>query len=52
MCRVRRIWDPYQLATLPGYQSVSDANVREKFEAAWKVKISSKPGLKSVGNAR
>jgi predicted molibdopterin-dependent oxidoreductase YjgC len=35
-------------ATLPGYQSVSDATVREKFEKAWKVPIDPKPGLKSV----
>jgi formate dehydrogenase alpha subunit len=35
-------------ATLPGYQPVTDAKVREKFEKAWKVKISPKPGLKSI----
>ena len=35
-------------ATLPGYQSISDANAREKFEKAWKVTISPKPGLKSI----
>jgi len=35
-------------ATLPGYQPVSDAKSREKFEKAWGVKISPKPGLKSV----
>ena len=35
-------------ATLPGYQPVSDEKVRSKFEQAWKVKISPKPGLKSV----
>jgi formate dehydrogenase major subunit/formate dehydrogenase alpha subunit len=35
-------------ATLPGYQPVSDADVRAKFEAAWGVKINPKPGLKSV----
>lgn len=35
-------------ATLPGYQPVSDAKSREKFETAWNVKISAKPGLKSV----
>jgi formate dehydrogenase alpha subunit len=35
-------------ATLPGYQSVVDPKVREKFENAWKVTISPKPGLKSI----
>jgi formate dehydrogenase major subunit/formate dehydrogenase alpha subunit len=35
-------------ATLPGYQPVTDANAREKFEKAWNVSISPKPGLKSV----
>ena len=35
-------------ATLPGYQSVTDEKAREKFEKAWNVKISPKPGLKSV----
>jgi len=35
-------------ATLPGYQSVTDPKSREKFEDAWKVKISPKPGLKSI----
>jgi formate dehydrogenase alpha subunit len=35
-------------ATLPGYQPVTDANVREKFERAWNVRISPKPGLKSI----
>jgi len=35
-------------ATLPGYQSVANEKVREKFEKAWNVKISPKPGLKSV----
>jgi formate dehydrogenase alpha subunit len=35
-------------ATLPGYQSVTDAKAREKFEKAWNVKISPKPGLKSI----
>jgi formate dehydrogenase major subunit/formate dehydrogenase alpha subunit len=35
-------------ATLPGYQSVTDSKVREKFEKAWNVKISPSPGLKSV----
>jgi formate dehydrogenase alpha subunit len=35
-------------ATLPGYQSVTNPELREKFERAWNVKISPKPGLKSV----
>ena len=35
-------------ATLPGYQSVTDEKVREKFGKAWNIKISPKPGLKSV----
>jgi formate dehydrogenase alpha subunit len=35
-------------ATLPGYQSVSDPKVREKFEKAWGRSIKSSPGLKSV----
>lgn len=35
-------------ATLPGYQSVTDKKVREKFKAAWNVEIKKKPGLKSV----
>ncbi len=35
-------------ATLPGYQPVTNEKVREKFEKAWNVKISSKPGLKSI----
>ncbi len=35
-------------ATLPGYQPVSNPEVREKFEKAWNVKISPKAGLKSV----
>ena len=35
-------------ATLPGYQPVTNAKAREKFEKAWGVKISDKPGLKSV----
>jgi formate dehydrogenase alpha subunit len=35
-------------ATLPGYQPVADAKVREKFEKAWKVKISPRAGLKSI----
>ena len=35
-------------ATLPGYQSVADAKARDKFEKAWNVKISPKPGLKSI----
>lgn len=30
---------------LPGYQSLSDPGVIEKFERAWKVKVSPKPGL-------
>jgi len=30
---------------LPGYQSLSDQGVIEKFERAWKVKISPEPGL-------
>lgn len=30
---------------LPGYQSLSDQGVIEKFEQAWKVKISPEPGL-------
>ncbi len=34
--------------TLPGYQSVTDPVLREKFEKAWDVKIKDKPGLKSV----
>jgi formate dehydrogenase major subunit/formate dehydrogenase alpha subunit len=33
---------------LPGYQSVTDAAVRAKFEKAWGVPISPKVGLKSV----
>ena len=35
-------------ATLPGYQSVTNPALREKFEKAWGVKIKDKPGLKSV----
>jgi len=35
-------------ATLPGYQSVTDEKVREKFEKAWSVPLSPKVGLKSV----
>lgn len=35
-------------STLPGYQSVTSQDVRTKFEKAWGVKISPKPGLKSV----
>jgi formate dehydrogenase (NADP+) alpha subunit len=35
-------------ATLPGYQPVTDSQCREKFEKAWSVAISPKPGLKSV----
>ncbi len=38
---------PYP-ASLPGYQSVLDPKVREKFEAAWGVKLHPKAGLKSV----
>jgi len=30
---------------LPGYQSVDDPEVRARFEAAWKVKLPSNPGL-------
>ena len=29
----------------PGYQSVSDVQIAEKFEKAWKVKLPAKPGL-------
>ncbi|MGA2230092.1 MAG: formate dehydrogenase subunit alpha [Tepidisphaeraceae bacterium] len=32
-------------ATLPGYQSVNDPAVREKFEAAWRVKLPTSKGL-------
>lgn len=35
-------------ATFPGYQPVADDKVRQKFEKAWNVKISTKAGLKSV----
>lgn len=35
-------------ATLPGYQSVTNPALREKFEKAWGVKIKDTPGLKSV----
>ena len=35
-------------ATLPGYQSIADPKVREKFGKMWGVTISDKPGLKSV----
>lgn len=35
-------------ATLPGYQSVTNPELRGKFEKAWNVQISPKPGLKSV----
>jgi formate dehydrogenase alpha subunit len=35
-------------ATLPGYQSVTNPELRAKFEKAWGVKIKDKPGLKSV----
>jgi formate dehydrogenase alpha subunit len=34
--------------TLPGYQSISEAEVRGKFEEAWGRKIKKYPGLKSV----
>ena len=32
----------------PGYQKVDNAAVREKFEAAWGVKLNPKPGLKAT----
>ncbi|MEA2045188.1 MAG: formate dehydrogenase subunit alpha [Euryarchaeota archaeon] len=32
----------------PGYQSVSDAGVREKFERAWGVSLSHRPGLTAM----
>lgn len=35
-------------ATFPGYQPVADDKVREKFEKAWNVIISTEAGLKSV----
>lgn len=35
-------------ATLPGYQSVADPAVRDKFEKAWGRPIKKVPGLKSV----
>jgi formate dehydrogenase alpha subunit len=35
-------------ATLPGYQSVTDQKVRDKFEKAWGRKIKKEPGLKSI----
>ncbi|MFT5697356.1 MAG: formate dehydrogenase alpha subunit [Desulforhopalus sp.] len=35
-------------ATLPGYQSVMDEKVREKFGKAWNVPIRKEPGLKSI----
>jgi formate dehydrogenase major subunit/formate dehydrogenase alpha subunit len=35
-------------ATLPGYQPVTDANARAKFQKAWNITISPRPGLKSV----
>ena len=35
-------------STLPGYQSVTDPKVREKFEKAWGVPVPEKIGLKSV----
>jgi len=33
---------------LPGYQSVSDAKVRKKFEECWKVSLPTDPGLTAV----
>jgi len=33
---------------LPGYQPITDPEVRAKFEKAWKVPIKPEPGLKSV----
>lgn len=35
-------------STLPGYQSVTDPDIRAKFEKAWGVPLSPKAGLKSV----
>lgn len=35
-------------ATFPGYQSITDAKAREKFEKAWGVPMSPEIGLKSV----
>lgn len=35
-------------ATLPGYQSVADEKIRDKFENAWGKKIKKEAGLKSV----
>ncbi len=35
-------------ATLPGYQSVTDEKIRDKFEKAWGRKIKKEPGLTSV----
>lgn len=35
-------------ATLPGYQSVTDPDIRAKFEKLWGVALSPKVGLKSV----
>ncbi len=35
-------------ATLPGYQSVADEKIRDKFEKAWGRKIKKEAGLKSV----
>ena len=35
-------------ATLPGYQSVMDEKIREKFGKAWNVDIRKDPGLKSI----
>ena len=32
----------------PGYQKVDNPEVRDKFEQAWKVKLSAKPGLKAT----
>lgn len=32
-------------ATLPGYQSVNDPDVRQKFETAWRVKLPTNKGL-------
>ncbi|MBF0505439.1 MAG: formate dehydrogenase subunit alpha [Nitrospirae bacterium] len=35
-------------ATFPGYQSVTNPRILDKFEKAWGAKLSSNPGLKSV----
>lgn len=35
-------------STFPGYQSITDSAVREKFEKAWGIPLSSEIGLKSV----